>query len=878
MKIFDIYYKSIFLFLLLVFSISVNGQTVNRGARISDNSVTKENGNRGLYDLGILDLESIEKGFLLPRMSTNQRDAIVINESNDKGLLIFNTSTGCVNYYNSTKKSWVSLCGDILPAIFTITSSQCNDLKVLGNYYQDRELDGSNGIVVSVTVAKAGMYEVLVSTNNGYAFRAKGTFPDTGVYQIYLKGDGKPKIGHSRDLNTGEPLVPGDLLTISLNGLKSTCVDKYNFVEKPMPNFKITNAVANGKYLKGVEVDASNTMTVTVNVTQGGKLVFYTSLANGVEFKGTKIVNSTGITTVVLQSSGTPIDHGVFPIIVFGNSKFNVGDIPESFTSSFKTEDVSFSIVECDKISYGGQAVQDEALTSGHTMKVQVQVIAPGITTLFAKNNTNSQNIVYSSGTVVLDYVKGESNIKEITLTATSGVTKSVPIIDLTFSGLGLDLNNTCIAKLPVKAKPLDFRLIEGRLFSPSFIYNKISYVTPKTDMEKRLDGVRLGDSFTMLVKVKVIYAGDYEVETIPINGVYFKGKGTFDKTEEGSDVTITLKAYGHSGVDLPTVQYHLTTNSTVNHNENLNVDVDFVYRSMNMYSIGGGTGQSWQPGGFNGPGSYWFSGPRVVRTLKNFGWDGVVRIAGLRILGISNLTQTGPGVDYTKHFTTNATEFGNNLLLADMVFIGANNGNNFNKNTPQLIALADYIKESDGVLVYGEGNASTMNSFLSNIPTGSFISTASAGTSGPFVAVSSNPENASELILGKKGTYFSTGSANNALYSKLLAGHDNGTTILFSNLPDDFISLVGGEKDDSFTFVHKSLGFVGVGSSTFMGGYVDNRATSTSYPLNASTGGDPLVKSYGNKGDVYNSWFLLNLVHWAIDYAQEHQPNKVRN
>jgi uncharacterized protein (TIGR02145 family) len=51
----------------------------------------------------VLDLHSTTDGFLLPRMTTAQRDAI-----NDpaEGLLIFNTETGQLNYYN---EGWISI-------------------------------------------------------------------------------------------------------------------------------------------------------------------------------------------------------------------------------------------------------------------------------------------------------------------------------------------------------------------------------------------------------------------------------------------------------------------------------------------------------------------------------------------------------------------------------------------------------------------------------------------------------------------------------------------------------------------------------------------------------------------------------------------------
>ncbi|MBK7096849.1 MAG: hypothetical protein IPH57_17960 [Saprospiraceae bacterium] len=48
------------------------------------------------HSSAILDVESKSKGFLPPRMTIYQRDAIV---SPTDGLMIFNTSSGCPNYY-----------------------------------------------------------------------------------------------------------------------------------------------------------------------------------------------------------------------------------------------------------------------------------------------------------------------------------------------------------------------------------------------------------------------------------------------------------------------------------------------------------------------------------------------------------------------------------------------------------------------------------------------------------------------------------------------------------------------------------------------------------------------------------------------------------
>ncbi len=53
----------------------------------------------------LLDVSSTEKGFLPPRMSTAQRNAI---ENKVAGLIIYNTTTSCIEMYNGA--NWISLC------------------------------------------------------------------------------------------------------------------------------------------------------------------------------------------------------------------------------------------------------------------------------------------------------------------------------------------------------------------------------------------------------------------------------------------------------------------------------------------------------------------------------------------------------------------------------------------------------------------------------------------------------------------------------------------------------------------------------------------------------------------------------------------------
>ncbi|MDR1698994.1 MAG: hypothetical protein LBR75_04145, partial [Prevotellaceae bacterium] len=61
------------------------------------------------YSLLDIDTSVQKKGFHLPRLTTGERDALTTTEKNlTEGLVIFNTETLCLEYWN--QKEWVSLC------------------------------------------------------------------------------------------------------------------------------------------------------------------------------------------------------------------------------------------------------------------------------------------------------------------------------------------------------------------------------------------------------------------------------------------------------------------------------------------------------------------------------------------------------------------------------------------------------------------------------------------------------------------------------------------------------------------------------------------------------------------------------------------------
>ena len=82
----------------LVFALLASGFVSHAQIKVGDNPTT-------LNAAAVLEIESITKGFLLPRMTDTQMNAIV---SPPAGLMVYNTTNNCTYIYKGG--AWASLC------------------------------------------------------------------------------------------------------------------------------------------------------------------------------------------------------------------------------------------------------------------------------------------------------------------------------------------------------------------------------------------------------------------------------------------------------------------------------------------------------------------------------------------------------------------------------------------------------------------------------------------------------------------------------------------------------------------------------------------------------------------------------------------------
>ncbi|MGC4100633.1 hypothetical protein [Ferruginibacter sp.] len=76
-----------------------------------------------------------------------------------------------------------------------------------------------------------------------------------------------------------------------------------------------TLPVISGTYMAGINLSASNTVTLPVTVTKTGTYAVSTASANGISFSGTGTFTSLGSHTIVLTGSGKPVTDGLYSFV-----------------------------------------------------------------------------------------------------------------------------------------------------------------------------------------------------------------------------------------------------------------------------------------------------------------------------------------------------------------------------------------------------------------------------------------------------------------------------------------------------------------------------------------------------------------------------------
>jgi hypothetical protein len=236
-----------------------------------------------------LDISSHNKGILIPRLTTNERNTISATAAN--GLMIFNTDTNCLNYWNGEISQWLSLCGIYGPAEFDFFN--CDPpVGPSGNLTQGISLGLNNSsYTIAVNVTEIGTYTILLSTTNGYSFSKSGVFTQTGTQTLILEGQGPP-------IN---PTSVGalDAVTVKFNNITivPNCTLPPITVLPASTSFSLVcnpAIVANGVYKNLIPMNNTNYIDFTITGITGGNILINTNTVNGVTFSSNSTVIAPG--------------------------------------------------------------------------------------------------------------------------------------------------------------------------------------------------------------------------------------------------------------------------------------------------------------------------------------------------------------------------------------------------------------------------------------------------------------------------------------------------------------------------------------------------------------------------------------------------------
>ena len=275
-------------------------------------------GTSQMHKAAQLDVSASDKGVLLPRLTSDQRDAM--DPEDAYGLLIYNLTTNCFNYYVGGNQKWISLCGSVDPADFDFLCVDGKAGSFRGTCKQGTTLTENEVYTVSVNVSVPGNYSVLAASGNGYSFGKTGTFTEPGNYTLDLVGQGTP-------INYSAGGV-GDVLTFYFNGVQMASPS----CTQPLPPVVVvpsgvsytldcSSVSPQGSYQKDVALSSQqHYITIPISVTGGGSIIVETNQANGFRFSSGSIAVTDQTTSITLYGQGIPAAGGVAQFNIDGQT------------------------------------------------------------------------------------------------------------------------------------------------------------------------------------------------------------------------------------------------------------------------------------------------------------------------------------------------------------------------------------------------------------------------------------------------------------------------------------------------------------------------------------------------------------------------------
>jgi hypothetical protein len=264
----------------------------------------------------------------------------------------------------------------------------------------------------------------------------------------------------------------------------------------------------NGTYVAGTSLaPTTNTIQVTINVSQTGSYVIYSDTTNGYYFRATGIFTSTGSKQVALKGSGTPLTSGT-----------------NNFTIHYDSTICPVAVTVLPA-GTGGAAAVFTIASSGSPANCS-GATATGNYIIGTALNSNNKVTLSVNVTTIGTYNVSTTAVNGITFSA-SGAFAALGAQTLVLTGSGTPTGAAGTVTISVTAGSSTCSFQVTKSAGAAFSFNCSSAVVDGTYET----GISLNTTNTVDIDVNVTAAGPYNITTTAINGMTFTASGTFSTT-----------------------------------------------------------------------------------------------------------------------------------------------------------------------------------------------------------------------------------------------------------------------------------------------------------------------------------------------------------
>jgi hypothetical protein len=178
----------------------------------------------------------------------------------------------------------------------------CTSSVVNGAYIVNTALGAGNTVQVQITATIAGAYSISTDTLGGFSFSASGTAV-TGVQLINLVGAGTPTSSGNQSFTVK---FGASTCTFSVT-VTNAAQGVYTLAGAPGA---CTPAAVSGIFMPGTTLTSTDILQITVDVTTVGAYSISSDIVDGFSFAATGTFTTTGVQTVNLIGTGTPVNTG----------------------------------------------------------------------------------------------------------------------------------------------------------------------------------------------------------------------------------------------------------------------------------------------------------------------------------------------------------------------------------------------------------------------------------------------------------------------------------------------------------------------------------------------------------------------------------------